>query len=40
MAVMVDLGDILGGEATILGRVSRIEVREGTMGLPVEVVSQ
>ena len=39
-AEAVDLGAILGGEATILGSVSRIEVREGTMGLPVMVVSQ
>lgn len=33
-------GLILGGEATTLGRVSRMEVREGTMGLPVIVLSQ
>ena len=30
----------LGGLETILGRVSRMEVREGTIGLPVEVRSQ
>ena len=39
-AEVVDLGLIFGGEATILGRVSRIEVREGTIGLPVMVLSQ
>lgn len=37
---MVSLGLILGGEAVILLMVSRIDVREGTMGLPVEVWSQ
>lgn len=36
----VVFGEILGGFATILGRVSRIEVREGTIGFPVMVVSQ
>ncbi len=37
---MVDLGWILGGEATTLDRVSRIEVREGIMKAPEVVVSQ
>lgn len=37
---VVDLGLIFGGEAMTLGRVSRMEVRDGTMGLPVMVVSQ
>lgn len=33
----VDFGLSFGGEATTFLRVSRIEVREGTMGLPVIV---
>lgn len=37
---MVDLGLIFGGEATTLGMVSRIDVREAMIGLPVMVVSQ
>jgi len=37
---VVDLGAIFGGEAMTLGMVSRMEVREGTIGLPVMVVSQ
>jgi len=37
---VVDLGAILEGDAITLGRVSRIEVRDGTIGLPVMVVSQ
>lgn len=37
---MVDLGFILGGEATTLVIVSRMEVREAMMELPVMVVSQ
>lgn len=40
MDEVVDLGAILGGEAMTLGMVSRMEVREGTIGLPVMVVSQ
>lgn len=35
-----DLEEILGGLATTLGRVSRMEVREGMMGAPEMVVSQ
>ncbi len=34
---IVDLGLILGGEATTLGMVSRMEVREAMMELPVIV---
>jgi hypothetical protein len=37
---MVDFGLSFGGEATIRGRVSRIEVRDGVMKLPVSVTSQ
>jgi len=37
---IVDFGLILGGERMILGIVSRIEVREAMMALPVIVVSQ
>lgn len=37
---MVRLALILGGDETTLGRVSRMEVREGTMAFPVMVVSQ
>lgn len=37
---MEDLEEILGGLATILGMVSRIEVREGVIGAPEMVVSQ
>jgi hypothetical protein len=39
-AEIVNFGLILGGLAVTLLRVSRIEVREGTMGLPVLVWSQ
>lgn len=35
-----DLDRILGGLATTLGRVSRMEVRDGTIGAPEMVVSQ
>jgi hypothetical protein len=37
---IVRLALILGGEDTTLGRVSRIDVREGMMAFPVIVVSQ
>jgi hypothetical protein len=37
---MVDLGLIVGGEATTLRIVSKIEVRDAIIGLPVSVVSQ
>ena len=37
---MVDLGVSFGGELTIFGSVSRMEVREGTMKAPDSVVSQ
>lgn len=37
---MVDLGLIFGGEETTLGIVSRIEVLDAMMKLPVMVVSQ
>ena len=40
MIPVEDLADILGGLATTLGRVSRMEVREGMMGAPDMVVSQ
>jgi hypothetical protein len=36
----VDLGGSWGGFLSTLGSVSRMEVRLGTMGLPVEVRSQ
>jgi hypothetical protein len=36
-AEVEDLGVREGGFLRVLGKVSRIEVREGTMGLPVEV---
>lgn len=35
-----DFGVNFGGEEMVLGRVSRMEVRDGTIGLPVEVRSQ
>jgi hypothetical protein len=34
------LGLILGGDATTLGSVSRMDTRDGTIGLPVVVRSQ
>jgi hypothetical protein len=37
---IVDLALILGGEATTLEIVSRMEVREGRIGSPEMVVSQ
>ena len=37
---IVDLGVNFGGGFTILGKVSRIEVREGTIYAPDSVVSQ
>jgi hypothetical protein len=37
---MVDLGLIFGGEMTTLGNVSRIDVRDAMIELPVMVVSQ
>ena len=37
---IVRLALILGGEATTLGSVSRIDVREGMIAFPVIVVSQ
>jgi hypothetical protein len=37
---MVDLGLIVGGEATTLRIVSKIEVRDAIIGFPVSVVSQ
>ena len=37
---LVDFDAIFGGEAITLGRVSKMDVRDGTMGLPVAVVSQ
>jgi hypothetical protein len=37
---MVDLGLIVDGEATTLRIVSKIEVRDAIIGLPVSVVSQ
>ena len=40
MRPVEDLERILGGEEITLGMVSRIEVREGTMGAPEMVVSQ
>lgn len=40
MAPVDDFDDILGGLATTLGMVSRIEVREGVIGAPEIVVSQ
>ena len=40
MLLWVDLGGSVGGDFRVLGRVSRMEVREGTMGFPVLVVSQ
>ena len=40
MTPVEDLADILGGLAMTLGRVSRMEVREGMMGAPDMVVSQ
>lgn len=40
MLLWVLLGGRVGGDLRTLGRVSRMEVREGTMGFPVEVVSQ
>ena len=40
MLEMVNLGWSLGGEAVTLVRVSRIEVREGTIKFPVLVWSQ
>ncbi len=35
-----DFDAIFGGDATTLDNVSRMDVREGTMGLPVMVTSQ
>jgi hypothetical protein len=40
MLEWVDFGGSAGGFLRTLGRVSRMEVREGTMGFPVEVRSQ
>jgi len=40
MDEVVDLDAIFGGDAMTRGRVSKIDVREGTIGLPVIVVSQ
>jgi hypothetical protein len=37
---IVDLGLIVGGEATTFRIVSKIEVRDAIIGLPVSVVSQ
>ena len=37
---IVDFGLSFGGDATIRGSVSRIDVREGVMKLPVSVTSQ
>lgn len=37
---IVSLGLISGGEAVTFEMVSRIDTREGTMGLPVMVMSQ
>lgn len=37
---IVDLGFIFGGETTTLGSVSRIDVRDAMIELPVMVVSQ
>jgi hypothetical protein len=37
---MVDFGLIFGGEETTFGIVSRIEVRDAMIELPVMVVSQ
>jgi hypothetical protein len=37
---MVDLGLIFGGELTTLGSVSRIDVRDAVIELPVAVLSQ
>lgn len=36
----VALGTSFGGDTTTLGRVSSMDVRDGTMGLPVIVLSQ
>jgi hypothetical protein len=40
MLLCVDFGGNVGGLFRVFGRVSRMEVREGTMGFPVLVVSQ
>jgi hypothetical protein len=37
---IVDLGLIVDGEATTLRIVSKIEVRDAIIGLPVSVISQ
>jgi hypothetical protein len=37
---MVDLGLIFGGEMTTLGSVSRMDVRDAMIELPVTVLSQ
>lgn len=40
MAPVEDLEEIFGGLAMTLGMVSRMDVREGTIGAPEIVVSQ
>lgn len=40
MTPVEDFEEILGGLATTFGIVSRMEVREGTMGAPEIVLSQ
>ena len=40
MKETVDFGESFGGLLTTRGRVSKIEVRDGTMKLPVSVTSQ